>query len=256
MADDIWAHPEIKFEEYYASKLQADYLEEAGFKITWDLGQMSTAFVAEWGVGDPILGFIGEFDALPGLSQGIESALHPIEENGHGHGCGHNLLGTGCLAAREHVEDNVRIHYVITNGGLAPNIVPDKAEVYYYVRAFLPDQVKAVTERVRKVAAGAAMMTETTLEEIYDSGSTCMLNNFVLADVQAGVMDQLGSINFSDEEVAFAAEINRHNPPGNQKALETLFKLPPEISQKPLIGDHLPNIDEGRFSLRHLTWAM
>ena len=349
MADDIWARPEVKFEEYYASKLQADYLEEAGFKITWDLGQMSTAFVAEWGAGEPVIGFVGEYDALPGLSQMVSGTPNPVEEDGHGHGCGHNLLGTGCLAAavalkqwlqttekpgtiryygcpaeeggsgkvfmaregcfddlsaafnyhpgyfnyaaksstfgvnhirfrfhgrsahaaamphmgrsaldavelmnvgvnflREHVEDNVRIHYVITNGGLAPNIVPDKAEVYYYVRAHLPEQVEAVTERVRKCAAGAAMMTETRLEEIYDSGSTCMLNNYVMADLQTAVMNDLGPIHFTEEELTFAAEINSNNPPGNQKMMETLFNLDAEVANQPLIGDHFANVDEGK----------
>ena len=99
MADEIWQRPEVKFEEYFASTLQADFLEEAGFAITWDLGQMTTAFVAEWGSGEPVIGFAGEYDALPGLSQEIEGVPNPITEGAHGHGCGHNLLGTGCLAA-------------------------------------------------------------------------------------------------------------------------------------------------------------
>ena len=99
MADEIWAHPELGFKEFKASKLQADFLEAEGFKITWDIGDISTAFVAEWGQGEPIVGFAGEYDALPGLSQKVQPYPEPVEEGAPGHGCGHNLLGTGCLAA-------------------------------------------------------------------------------------------------------------------------------------------------------------
>ena len=95
MADEIWANPEIRFEEFKASKLQADFLEEVGFAITWDVGGISTAFMAEWGSGGPVIGFAGEYDALPGLSQKLQSDPNPVEAGGHGHGCGHNLLGTG-----------------------------------------------------------------------------------------------------------------------------------------------------------------
>ena len=358
MADEIWARPEIRFQEFFASKLQADFLEEAGFEITWDVGGLNTAFVAEWRseagdngeAGDgPVIGFAGEYDALPGLSQKQQPSAEPITPGGHGHGCGHNLLGTGCLAAavatrqwlrennvagtvryygcpaeeggggkvymgragafddldaafnfhpgytnyaskgstvgvqsmrfrfhgrtahaaaaphmgrsaldavelmnvgvnylREHVVDNVRIHYVTTNGGTVPNIVPDFAEVYYYVRAHLPHQVQEVAERVRKVAQGAAMMTETTVEELFESGSTCVLNNHVLADVQTAVMEQLGGIDFSDEEMAYAAEINANNAPGNSGMIASYMGLPPEVASQPLIGDVFASPDEGR----------
>ncbi|MCB0021180.1 MAG: hypothetical protein KDE09_25465, partial [Anaerolineales bacterium] len=69
LSDEIWANPEVAFREFKSSKLQADFLAAEGFAITWDLGGISTAFVAEWGDGKPVIGFAGEYDALPGLSQ-------------------------------------------------------------------------------------------------------------------------------------------------------------------------------------------
>ena len=75
------------------------FLAAEGFRITWDVGGLSTAFVAEWGAGRPVIAFAGEYDALPGLSQMNQNEREPISEGAPGHGCGHNLLGTGCLAA-------------------------------------------------------------------------------------------------------------------------------------------------------------
>lgn len=69
MSDEIWDNPELQFKEFKASKLQADFLEAEGFTITWDVGGMNTALVAEWGEGKPVIAFAGEYDALPGLSQ-------------------------------------------------------------------------------------------------------------------------------------------------------------------------------------------
>ncbi|MCP4622440.1 MAG: amidohydrolase, partial [bacterium] len=99
MADQIWRTPELAWKEFQASRLQADYLEKQGFSITWDIGSSNTAFVAEWGKNKPVLGFIGEYDALPGLSQKKQPTKQAIEDDGAGHGCGHNLLGTGAVAS-------------------------------------------------------------------------------------------------------------------------------------------------------------
>ncbi|MFN2153008.1 MAG: amidohydrolase, partial [Anaerolineales bacterium] len=98
MADQIWATPELGLKEFKSSKVQAETLENEGFTITWDVGGLNTAFMAEWGQGTPILGFIGEYDALPGLSQKVKPAKEPLVEGAPGHGCGHNLLGTGAVA--------------------------------------------------------------------------------------------------------------------------------------------------------------
>lgn len=99
IAKEIWDHPQVALQEDFASKLLASKLEEQGFSIEWGIGQMPTAFVATWGEGSPIIGFLGEYDALPGLSQNLTSEKSPIESGGPGHGCGHNLFGTACMGS-------------------------------------------------------------------------------------------------------------------------------------------------------------
>lgn len=99
IAKEIWDHPQIGLQETFASKLLAEKLDEQGFDITWGAGGMPTAFVAEWGEGSPIIGFLGEYDALPGLSQEVSTVKTPIESGGPGHGCGHNLFGTACMGS-------------------------------------------------------------------------------------------------------------------------------------------------------------
>lgn len=97
----VYAHPETRFEEYKSAAILADACEEAGFEVTRDVANMETAFVATYGSGSPVIGFLGEFDALSGLGQEpLQTSPQPTtEHNGNGHGCGHNLLGTGSFAA-------------------------------------------------------------------------------------------------------------------------------------------------------------
>lgn len=99
IAKEIWDHPQVALQEEFASKLLADKLQEEGFDVTWGAGGMPTAFIAEWGTGAPIIGFLGEYDALPGLSQEVSTSKSPIEAGGPGHGCGHNLFGTACMGS-------------------------------------------------------------------------------------------------------------------------------------------------------------
>ncbi|MEM7334008.1 MAG: amidohydrolase [Chloroflexota bacterium] len=99
IAKEIWDNPQVALQETFASNLLSKQLEEAGFSLEWGAGQMDTAFIATWGSGSPIIGFLGEYDALPGLSQTVSSTKTPIEEAGPGHGCGHNLYGTACLGS-------------------------------------------------------------------------------------------------------------------------------------------------------------
>ncbi|MGB1252116.1 MAG: amidohydrolase [Candidatus Promineifilaceae bacterium] len=99
IAKDIWDHPQVALQETYASALLAKELEEAGFSVEWGAGDMPTAFIATWGSGSPIIGYLGEYDALPGLSQNVDTQLSPIEAGGPGHGCGHNLFGTACMGS-------------------------------------------------------------------------------------------------------------------------------------------------------------
>jgi len=99
LARQIWENPEIGLEETFASQLIAGELEKAGFKVEWGVGQMETAFVASWGEGTPIIGILGEYDALPSLSQDATPERNELVPGGPGHGCGHNLYGVGALGA-------------------------------------------------------------------------------------------------------------------------------------------------------------
>ncbi len=99
IAKEIWDQPQVALQEEFAAQLLAQKLAAAGFAISWGAGGMPTAFIAEWGSGAPIIGFLGEYDALPGLSQELSSEKKPIAAGGPGHGCGHNLFGTACMAS-------------------------------------------------------------------------------------------------------------------------------------------------------------
>lgn len=357
MSDQIWSNPELALKEFKSSRLQAEFFENEGFAITWDIGGLNTAFMAEWGQGKPIIGFIGEYDALPGLSQKAQPSKEPIEVDAPGHGCGHNLLGTGAVASaiavqkwlkssgtagtvryygcpaeekasgkvymardgafddldaalnfhpsninrpskgtnvgvkavyyrfygrtahaggsphegrsaldavelmnvgvnymREHVKDDVRIHYIITEGGKAPNIVPEEAEVYYFIRAAKPDYLSEVEERVHKVAKGAAMMTETTVKIQSDDGCSAVLNNHYLADLQYQAMQIVGPISYSQDEIDFAQTINDAFGGTNSDYIDDeieFYKPTSEVKEiferfrdKPLMGANFPAIDE------------
>src|SRR5690625_3838092 len=110
-SDYIWEHPELRYEEYESAKYLSDVLEKEGFTVTRGIADIETAFVAEFGSGRPVIAYLGEYDALSNLSQksGITKP-EPIVEQGNGHGCGHNLLGTGALAAavtlKAYLEEN------------------------------------------------------------------------------------------------------------------------------------------------------
>ncbi len=99
IAKEIWDHPQVALQEEYAAKLLASKMEADGFTVTWGAGGMPTAFIAEWGEGSPTIGFLGEYDALPGLSQALSSQRSPLHEGEPGHGCGHNLFGTACMGS-------------------------------------------------------------------------------------------------------------------------------------------------------------
>lgn len=99
ISDQIWAYAEIAFEESKSAKVLADYAEKQGFKVERGVADIPTAFIAEFGSGKPIIGILGEFDALPGLSQKTEPSKNPLEAGKPGHGCGHNLFGAGSLGA-------------------------------------------------------------------------------------------------------------------------------------------------------------
>ncbi len=315
LSKKIWDNPEGPFQEYKACQWQAEVLEKEGFTVEVGVGGVPTALKASYGSGHPVIGFLGEYDALPGLSQKLCTHPEPEVEGGYGHACGHNLLGTGHLAAaigikeemkannlpgtivyfgcpaeevltgkvfmarggafdgvdfciswhpgnttfvttgsftalnsfklhftgvsshaggaphegrsaldaieltnvginylREHVPTDVRMNYVIENGGTAPNIVPDKASAWYMVRATKRETVVDVYERMLKVARGAAMMTDTKLEIEFLGGCYAELKNQTLVKLMHECMLAAPQPVWTDEEKQWAKEINECNP--------------------------------------------
>ena len=105
LSDEIWRYAETALLETKSSKALADFAEQKGFRVTRGVAGMPTAFVAEFGSGRPVIGIMGEYDALPGLSQKAEPARAVLEPGAPGHGCGHNLFGVGSLAAATAVKD-------------------------------------------------------------------------------------------------------------------------------------------------------
>ena len=108
LARKIWNHPELGLEETYAAGLYREYFETKGFRLR-DIEGWPTAVIAEYGSGSPVVGVLGEYDALPGLSQKVSASQDPVTENGAGHGCGHNLLGAAsaiaCVAVKQSMEE-------------------------------------------------------------------------------------------------------------------------------------------------------
>lgn len=323
---NIWENPEIAFKEVNACKWISEYLKKEGFNVEVGNYDVPTSIRASWGEGKPVIGLLGEYDALPSMSQKISTVKDPIKEGAPGHACQHNLLGVANVGAaialkkemeeknlkgtivfygcpgeetltgkgfmarggafkdldiafawhpgtsnivlrgvmtasnsfkfhfkgitahagadpqngrsaldaveltnvganylREHVTDDVRIHYVITDGGEAPNIVPDKASVWYYVRALSRETVEDTYNRLIKIAEGAAMMTETSVELEYLGGSYETLNNKVLGDLLLESMREIPAQDWSKEDIEFAKalEENKTNKEGAFEAGDT-----------------------------------
>lgn len=347
MAINIWQHPEGAFNEVYSSNLQRNFLREQGFKVI-DVPNNETAFIAEFGQGSPVIGILGEYDALPGMSQNVSSKKEPKEGeySSFGHGCGHNLLGTagvgavialkdaminenlkgtiryyGCPAEetlagkvfmakervfddldaciswhpasmnvvwscsflalnsmkfkfhgipahaaaapqagrsaldgvelmnvganylREHVIEKARIHYVITNGGMAPNVVPDEAEVWYFVRAPKRADVKEISDRLYKIAQGAALMTETNFEYKLLAGCYDVITNDVLGNLMHKNMVEVGAPKFTDEDFEFAKELSTLSSKEEKKKIMSTYFAPDFVLDK-VLCDEIITIDD------------
>jgi aminobenzoyl-glutamate utilization protein B len=312
IAKQIWGFAEVGYMEEKSSALLQSELRSAGFTITTGIAGEPTAFVAEYGSGKPVIAILGEFDALPGLSQEAVAERRPIKAGAPGHGCGHHLFGTASTAAaisikqwmiannvkgtlrmigtpaeeggsgkvymvrdgvfndvdaviawhpgdenaatgertmanitgkfrfhgisshaagapergrsaldgvevmnvmtnflREHVPDATRIHYVVTNGGKAPNVVPDEAEVYYYVRHVDMNVVKDVWSRVVNAAKGAAIGTGTTYDLQLIGSVYSLLPNETLLRVEQRALERVGGYTMSAEERVFAEKLQK-----------------------------------------------
>ncbi len=133
MSDEIWAHAELAFEEVESVKVLADYASANGMKVDMGVANIPTAFVASYGQGSPVIGILGEYDALPGISQKAVPNKDPLEEGGGGHGCGHNLFGVGSLAAA------VSIKNLIAEGKLKGTVkfYATPAEEKYFGKLFM-----------------------------------------------------------------------------------------------------------------------
>lgn len=112
-ANTIWGYAELAYKEHQSSELQIKLLKEEGFHIERGVGGIETAFTAKFGSGKPVIGLLGEFDALPGLSQKADLAeKEALVEGGTGHGCGHQLLGTGCMQAAVGIKDYIEENHI------------------------------------------------------------------------------------------------------------------------------------------------
>ena len=311
VANQIWSFAEMGYQEEKSSALLQKTLFEEGFSVETGVANIPTAFVASYGSGSPVIAILGEYDALPGLSQ--QAVPYKLSANDKaGHACGHHLFGTASAAAaiaiknyiknqkisgtikyygcpaeeggsgkvymvreglfsdvdvalhwhaadensasagkalanktakfrfygisshasgspqngrsaldgveamnnmvnmlREHTTESTRIHYVITRGGNAPNVVPDFAEVYYYARHQKRDEVRNIFNRIVKAAKGAAIGTETTMDYEVISGVHELLHIESLQKRMHENLEKIGGYSYDEKEKAFAEKISK-----------------------------------------------
>lgn len=158
--------------------------------------------------------------------RGVSAHAAAAPERGRSALDGVEVMDTAVNFLREHTPDKTRIHYVITSGGSAPNVVPDYAEVYYYVRHPNPEVVRSVWARVEKAAEGAATATETTVEKEITGGVYAMLPNDTLGRVMDANLRRVGGVAWTPEETAFAAKV-QESFPGKPPALTSAAQVQP-----------------------------
>ena len=322
IAHSIWEYAEMGYKEVKSVALLQKTLSDEGFKITSGVADMPTAFIAEYGSEGPVIAILGEYDALPGLSQQAVSEKKSAG-GAAGHACGHHLFGTASAAAaisvknwlektntkgiirfygcpaeeggsgkvymtraglfndvdvalhwhpssvnasnpgaalanksakfrfygvsahaagapergrssldavesmnymvnmmREHIPQEARIHYVITDGGKAPNVVPNFAEVYYYARHNNRNVVIDIFDRIINAAKGAALGTDTKMEFEMIGGTHELLPNLTLQKVMYKNLTNIGGYEFNADERKFAEEISTSL---GQKELNTAY---------------------------------
>ena len=311
IAMDIWDLSEVGYQEYQSSKILIKALESNGFKITKGIADIPTAFVAEFSNnGGPVIGIMGEYDALPGIMQTSSPFREVRDDVKAGHACGHHLFGAASAWSavvikewlektntsgtirfygtpaeeggsgkvymvregvfndvdimlhwhpgssnnarprtsnanksakfkftgisthaagsphkgrsaldgveamnmmvnmmREHIPQESRIHYVITEGGFAPNVVPDYSEVYYYVRHPKMQMVEELFNRVVAAAEGAAMGTDTQMAYEVMHGNYSLLPNDTLQKLMHNKLVSRGGIKYNQTELEYAQTI-------------------------------------------------
>jgi len=155
-------------------------------------------------------------------------------------------MDIGANFLREHVIQEARIHYVITNGGGQPNVVPAQAEVWYYVRAPRRYQVEEIYPRVLKIAEGAALMTGAQLEVKFQVGSYDYLPNRVLSELLLECFRKVGAPKFTQEDFAFAKALEKSFGPGQKLSVLTANNVPPEYAELTLHEEVAPIFDWGK----------
>lgn len=334
LSDEVWAYAESALRETKSSKAVADFAEAQGFKVERGVAEMPTAFIATYGEGKPIIGILGEYDALPGISQKAQSTKEALQPGAPGHGCGHNLLGVGSLGAaiaikdliaagrlkgtiryygtpaeeavggkvymaraglfkdldaciawhpateshadtestqaivdfivefkgkaahaavdpwdgrsavdgmeifnyalnmmREHVRPTVRMHYVIQKGGDVPNVVPEYAKVWVWLRDSKKEQVDQLLERVKAIAQGAALAAGVESKLTVQAGDYEVNVNTTGEKLVDANMRWLEPLKFTAEEHEFAKQIQRATgaePRGLVEEIKPLDLNPPE----------------------------
>lgn len=321
----IFAHPETGGKEIFSANYFRSELEKEGFTIH-NTDKMEHTFYAEYGQGKPVIAILGEYDALPGLSQKPCGHKEAVEEGQPGHGCGHNLLGSAALVGaiaskryleknkktgtirfygcpeeellsgkvkmirlgmfdgcdlalswhpmdfnctfeesylanvsvrfvfhgktahaavapwqgrsaldavelmnvggnylREHIIDSARVHYSTSCGDTPPNVVPDLASSWYFIRAPHMADVLSILERVKKVAQGAAMMTETSVDIDVEYGCWEMKRSKSMTDVCFENLQAAPSIEFTEDELEFAKALQATLSPQTVASKETLY---------------------------------
>ena len=349
VAKQIWDFAEVGYMETKSSALLQSELRTAGFTVTAGVAGEPTAFIAEFGSGKPVIAILGEFDALPGLSQAVLPERSAVVAGGPGHGCGHHLFGTASTAAaisikqwmianhvtgtlrmigtpaeeggagkvymvrdgvfndvdaviawhpgdanaitgnrsmanisgkfrfhglsshaaaapergrsaldavevmdvmtnylREHIPDGSRIHYVITNGGKAPNVVPDEAEVYYVARHVDMKIVKDIWERITNAARGAALGTGTTFDLQLVGSVYALQPNETLARVQQRALERVGGFTYTPEERSFAERL-QHSVAFTAVPLESTSRIQPLV---------LDQADAGSTDVGDVSWVV
>jgi aminobenzoyl-glutamate utilization protein B len=325
----IWGFSEVGYKEHKSSALLQEVLTKNGFAVEAGVAGIPTAFVATYGSGNPVIGILAEFDALPGLSQQAVPEKKPDPVRTAGHACGHHLFGVASVAAaielretmiqtglkgtikvfgtpaeeggsgkvymvreglfngvdvvmhwhpgnrnaanpssslanvsakfrfygvsahaagapergrssldaveamnhmvnmmREHIPSDTRIHYIITQGGEAPNVVPDFAEVYYYARHPKRDVLAGIFERIKKIADAAALGTETRVEYEIIGGVYDLLPNEPLARLMHANLTAVGGVAYTPDEVEFGKKIQQ-SLIGSSPALTTASVVEP-----------------------------
>ena len=347
VAHDIWTFAEPGYQESKSSAALSEMLKAAGFTIKSEIGGIPTAFTATVGQGKPVIGILGEFDALPGLSQQAVPYRDPVKEGGYGHGCGHHLFGAASVSAaiaiaeqvkagtingtvcfygcpaeeggsgkvfmaqagafkdcdavlhwhpshensagdrstlarmavkfrfhgkaahaaaapeqgrsaldaialtnyaaelmREHTPDQSRIHHVITAGGRAPNIVPDFAEVYYYIRHPDGDVVRQLYERLVLCAKAGALATETRLEIRFEGGIREILPNNALSQVTLQNLNEICDLEYDSAETEFALK------------LQATLNSPAPLDSIHKIEDRSGTIGKGSTDVGDVSWLV